>query len=92
MVTRWRCGRIPTRSGLRLSVQGKGFGKAIVLPGMQAAEQAGVPAFLETSDERNLQFYRWLGFEVTAEVAAPHGRLTLHRVRVYGHEAPTFGR
>ncbi|WP_308209516.1 GNAT family N-acetyltransferase [Nocardia amikacinitolerans] len=73
-------------------MQGKGFGKAIVLPGMQAAEQAGVPAFLETSDERNLQFYRWLGFEVTAEVAAPHGHLTLHRVRVYGHEAPTFGR
>ncbi|MBF6341057.1 GNAT family N-acetyltransferase [Nocardia abscessus] len=44
-------------------MQGKGFGKAIVLPGMEAAVQAGVPAFLETSDERNLRFYRRLGFE-----------------------------
>lgn len=47
------------------------FGKAIVLPGMQAAEQAGVPAFLENSDELNLRFYRRLGSEMTAEVAIP---------------------
>ncbi|MGW5384523.1 hypothetical protein [Nocardia sp. NPDC003963] len=38
---------------------------------MQGAEQAGVRAFLETSAERNLRFYRRLGFEVTDEVAIP---------------------
>ncbi|MBF6195906.1 transposase [Nocardia sp. CDC186] len=70
----------------------QGFGNAIVLPGMKAAEQAGVPNFLKISDERNLRFYRRLGFEVTAEVAATHGHLTLHRVRVCGHETPNFGR
>lgn len=38
---------------------------------MQATEQAGAPAFLETSAERNPGLYRQLGFEVTAEVAIP---------------------
>lgn len=29
---------------------------------------------------------------LTAEVAATNGHLILYRVRVCGHEAPTFGR
>ncbi|MFF4776010.1 GNAT family N-acetyltransferase [Microtetraspora fusca] len=53
--------------------QGKGLGRAVIEPGIRAAEEAGVPAFLETSTEANVAFYRRLGFEVTAEVDLPDG-------------------
>nr|ACB70965.1 GFP2APuro fusion protein [Cloning vector L071 RRI-Green] len=53
--------------------QGKGLGSAVVLPGVEAAERAGVPAFLETSAPRNLPFYERLGFTVTADVEVPEG-------------------
>ncbi|MEU9762376.1 GNAT family N-acetyltransferase [Streptomyces sp. NPDC001834] len=53
--------------------QGRGLGRAVLLPGVTAAERAGVPAFLETSDERNVRFYQGLGFEVTADYALPDG-------------------
>lgn len=53
--------------------QGRGLGRAVILPGVEAAEKAGVPAFLETSDERNVRFYQGLGFDVTADYALPDG-------------------
>lgn len=53
--------------------QGGGLGRAVLRPGMEAAERDGVPAFLETSDERNVRFYEHLGFEVTADVPLPGG-------------------
>ncbi|GCD48210.1 GNAT family N-acetyltransferase [Streptomyces paromomycinus] len=53
--------------------QGQGLGGAVIRPGLEAAEQAGVPAFLETSDERNVRFYERLGFEVTADYPLPGG-------------------
>lgn len=56
--------------------QGKGLGSAVVLPGVEAAERAGVPAFLETSAPRNLPFYERLGFTVTADVEVPEGPRT----------------
>ncbi|QXV56066.1 GNAT family N-acetyltransferase [Amycolatopsis sp. TNS106] len=55
------------------ALQGKGLGRAIVEPGLMAADAAGVPAFLETSEPANVPFYRKLGFEVTAEVELPDG-------------------
>lgn len=56
--------------------QGKGLGSAVVLPGVEAAERAGVPSFLETSAPRNLPFYERLGFTVTADVEVPEGPRT----------------
>ncbi|MFI9627931.1 GNAT family N-acetyltransferase [Streptomyces sp. NPDC052042] len=53
--------------------QGRGLGAAVIRPGLLAAEEAGVPAFLETSDERNVRFYEHLGFEVTADYPLPGG-------------------
>ncbi|MFI9231636.1 GNAT family N-acetyltransferase [Streptomyces rimosus] len=53
--------------------QGRGLGGAVIRPGLEAADVAGVPAFLETSDERNVRFYERLGFEVTAECVLPGG-------------------
>ncbi|MEU7594873.1 GNAT family N-acetyltransferase [Streptomyces sp. NPDC039022] len=59
--------------GVHPGRQGRGLGSAVIRPGLEAAEAAGVPAFLETSDERNVRFYEHLGFEVTAECSLPDG-------------------
>ncbi|MCP2287995.1 GNAT family N-acetyltransferase [Nocardia amikacinitolerans] len=53
--------------------QGRGLGAAVIRPGLAAAERAGVSAFLETSEERNVGFYERLGFRVTAAVDLPDG-------------------
>ncbi|MFH8408903.1 GNAT family N-acetyltransferase [Streptomyces sp. NPDC018019] len=53
--------------------QGRGLGRAVIRPGLAAADAAGVPAFLETADERNVRFYEHLGFEVTADLVLPGG-------------------
>ncbi|WP_369203976.1 GNAT family N-acetyltransferase [Streptomyces sp. PU-14G] len=59
--------------GVDPAAQGGGLGSAVVRAGLAAADEAGQPAFLETSDEGNVRFYRKLGFTVTAEVALPDG-------------------
>ncbi|MFB4195787.1 GNAT family N-acetyltransferase [Streptomyces carpaticus] len=51
--------------------QGRGLGSAVLRPGLREAGEAGLPAFLETSDERNVTFYERLGFRVTADVRLP---------------------
>jgi GNAT superfamily N-acetyltransferase len=51
--------------------QGKGLGSAVLIPGIQEAERAGHPVFLETSSEANVRFYERLGFKVTADVQLP---------------------
>ncbi|MFD7105242.1 GNAT family N-acetyltransferase [Streptomyces celluloflavus] len=59
--------------GVAPQAQGRGLGSAVLRPGLVAAAQEGVPAFLETSSERNVRFYERLGFVVTASVALPDG-------------------
>jgi GNAT superfamily N-acetyltransferase len=51
--------------------QGQGLGRAVITPGLRAAEADGVPAFLETQDPANVPFYESLGFEVLAELDLP---------------------
>jgi predicted N-acetyltransferase YhbS len=51
--------------------QGRGLGSAVLIPGIEEAERAGYPAFLETSSEANVRFYERLGFQVTAAVSLP---------------------
>ncbi|NED99786.1 GNAT family N-acetyltransferase [Phytoactinopolyspora halotolerans] len=53
--------------------QGQGLGRAVIEPGLRAAESAGTPAFLETSDPRNVELYARLGFTVMSEYVLPHG-------------------
>ncbi|WP_433871724.1 GNAT family N-acetyltransferase [Saccharopolyspora sp. CA-218241] len=53
--------------------QGRGLGRAVVEPGLRAADEQGAPAYLETSLPGNVAFYRGLGFEVVAEVELPGG-------------------
>ena len=57
--------------GTAPEAQGQGLGSAVLIPGIQEAERAGYPAFLETSSEANVRFYERLGFKVTADVQLP---------------------
>ncbi len=51
--------------------QGAGLAGAVIRPGVAEAEHAGVPVYLETSQERNVRIYRRFGFEVVADVEIP---------------------
>src|SRR3954454_12904620 len=48
--------------------QGKGIGSTLLAPVLQRCDEEGIPAYLESSKERNIPFYNRHGFEVTGEV------------------------
>jgi GNAT superfamily N-acetyltransferase len=52
--------------------QGRGRGSAALAPGLALADDEGLPAYLETSKERNISFYARFGFRVIEEVRMPH--------------------
>jgi len=51
--------------------QGRGLGPAVAQPGIEAASAAGLPAFLETGVERNVELYQRMGFVVTRVIDDP---------------------
>ena len=51
--------------------QGKGFGSAAMAPVLAKADEEGVPAYLESSKERNVPLYERHGFRVTEEITLP---------------------
>ena len=58
--------------GVDPACQRQGLGRAVVAPGLAAADAEHTPAFLETQDPANIAFYESLGFTVTAELELPH--------------------
>ena len=57
--------------------QGKGLGSAVLRPVLESCDREGMPAYLESSKESNIPFYRRHGFEVTDEVSVPDGPVRL---------------
>ncbi|MFI9721658.1 GNAT family N-acetyltransferase [Streptomyces sp. NPDC052396] len=53
------------------AAQGQGHGAALLRSGLAKADAAGMPAYLESSKESNLGFYRHFGFEVLRELQLP---------------------
>ena len=53
------------------SAQGRGLGSAVLRPGLELCDREGLPAYLESSKARNVEFYGRFGFRVTGEVRMP---------------------
>jgi GNAT superfamily N-acetyltransferase len=54
--------------GVRPSQQGKGYGAALLQPILAVCDRDGLPAFLESSNPRNLTLYQRHGFEILATI------------------------
>lgn len=59
--------------GTRPDRQGEGIGSALLAPVLATCDTEGVGAYLESSKEANIPFYRRHGFEVVGEVTFPSG-------------------
>ena len=57
--------------------QGTGVGTALLQAGLERVDAEGLPAYLESSKEKNIAFYGRHGFEVTGEIHTPRGGPTL---------------
>lgn len=53
--------------------QGEGIGSALLAPVLDRCDRDWIPAYLESSKESNVAFYRRLGFEVTGTIDLPRG-------------------
>jgi len=62
--------------------RGRGAGRAVLRPGLARAAADGLPCYLETFAERNLSFYRRLGFEVLAADVEPSSGLSFWTCRL----------
>lgn len=51
--------------------QGQGIGTALLQPVLKESAKESTPCYLETQTQRNVQFYRRLGFEVLLETEVP---------------------
>jgi GNAT superfamily N-acetyltransferase len=59
--------------GTRPDRQGSGLGSALLAPILDRCDTEGIGAYLESSKEANIPFYRRHGFEVVGEVQFPSG-------------------
>lgn len=63
--------------GTRRGQQGNGGGTSVLQPMLDRCDAEGVPAYLESSNARNVPFYARHGFVETGTVTAPKGGPTL---------------
>jgi GNAT superfamily N-acetyltransferase len=50
------------------TLQGRGLGSQLITPGIEAADEEGMPCYLETQRESNVAWYARFGFELTETV------------------------
>jgi ribosomal protein S18 acetylase RimI-like enzyme len=55
------------------AAQGRGLGSAMIAPTLEGCDRDGIGAYLESSKERNIDFYGRHGFRVTGERRLPRG-------------------
>ena len=63
--------------GTRRVQQGRGVGSALMLEGLAKCDEERMPAYLESSNVKNLPFYRRHGFEVVDELQLVMGGPTM---------------
>jgi ribosomal protein S18 acetylase RimI-like enzyme len=59
--------------GTEPAAQGRGLGTAVLAPVLEECDRDGLGAYLESSKERNIDYYARFGFRVTEEVRLPRG-------------------
>ena len=59
--------------GVDPEAQGTGLGSRLLEPMLERCDREGAPAYLESSKERNLDFYARHGFRVTGRTRLPLG-------------------
>jgi ribosomal protein S18 acetylase RimI-like enzyme len=57
--------------GLSPQYQGQGFGRILLAALFAESEQKGLPIYLETETEKNVQIYQHLGFKVLKKATLP---------------------
>ncbi len=63
--------------GVIPDLQGHGVGSSLIRPVLEKCDDTGMPAYLESSKERNIPFYRSHGFEVVRELSVGSGTPTV---------------
>lgn len=59
--------------GVDPEMQGKGVGTQLMAPVLERCDREGLPAYLESSKEKNLPLYERNGFKVTERFQVPNG-------------------
>lgn len=60
--------------------QGQGIGSALLRTALQKVDEDAMPAYLESSKERNVPLYARFGFEVIGEITPMSGSPTIWRM------------
>jgi GNAT superfamily N-acetyltransferase len=63
--------------GTKQDMQSKGIGTAVIRHMLDRCDVEGLPAYLESSNPRNVPFYARHGFEVTGEIVVGKGAPTV---------------
>ncbi len=67
--------------GVDPTVQGLGYGAALLQPLLTRCDESSTPAYLETSNQANIPFYEKHGFKVISNTSLPQGPVLFQMLR-----------